>query len=261
MIKSENKTKPVKIAVLTDDDPVWLMPFWAQVHEQRKGEIDIVCLITLPPRLVGMNSRESATWSLRTFGLIPSVLLGIYYFKRWSESRFHVSNFESTVPTLKLLNLRKNLILEFFEAIDFDYVFISTSKVIPADLLFESHKIWLNKHASLLPNYRGVYPFIWAGLNSSEQGYSVHVVTPKVDAGPVIFQKVINDYKSMVDFYVKVNASLFKNLSEILRLPIEKVLEEQKVESAASSYPLPSKYEIRKLRKRGLKIIRILDLL
>ena len=47
----------------------------------------------------------------------------------------------------------------------------------------------LNLHYSLLPKYRGINPVNWAIINGDlNSGFSYHLVTNEIDAGPVIFQ-------------------------------------------------------------------------
>lgn len=48
----------------------------------------------------------------------------------------------------------------------------------------------LNFHPSLLPRHRGTAPLIWALIEGDEvAGLSVHVLTPGIDKGPLVYQR------------------------------------------------------------------------
>ena len=49
-----------------------------------------------------------------------------------------------------------------------------------------------NIHKSLLPLNKGANPVFWTILNNSPAGISIHKVTNKIDAGPIVAQKRID---------------------------------------------------------------------
>jgi hypothetical protein len=50
----------------------------------------------------------------------------------------------------------------------------------------------VNWHPSVLPMYRGPMPTYWCLLNGEDTtGFSVHEVTPQVDAGPILYQEAV----------------------------------------------------------------------
>ena len=49
-----------------------------------------------------------------------------------------------------------------------------------------------NIHKSLLPLNKGANPVFWTILNNTPAGISIHKVTDKIDAGPIVEQKTIN---------------------------------------------------------------------
>jgi methionyl-tRNA formyltransferase len=52
------------------------------------------------------------------------------------------------------------------------------------------HKV--NLHGSLLPNYRGRTPHIWAIINGeNETGVTAHVMDEGIDTGPILHQEVV----------------------------------------------------------------------
>ncbi len=59
--------------------------------------------------------------------------------------------------------------------------------------LIERFASVVNFHPSVLPLYRGPVPSYWALRNGEEYtGFTLHVLTPRVDAGPVLYQGVVS---------------------------------------------------------------------
>ncbi len=59
--------------------------------------------------------------------------------------------------------------------------------------LIERFATVVNFHPSVLPLYRGPVPSYWALRNGEEKtGYTLHVLTPRIDAGPVLYQGLVS---------------------------------------------------------------------
>jgi methionyl-tRNA formyltransferase len=64
--------------------------------------------------------------------------------------------------------------------------------VMPRELLAIPKRGAYNMHGSLLPRYRGRAPVNWAILNGeTETGATLHVMTEKPDAGPIVDQEAV----------------------------------------------------------------------
>lgn len=62
-------------------------------------------------------------------------------------------------------------------------------RILSADIINHFYPRMLNIHPSLLPKYQGLHTHQRALDNQdSEHGVSIHIVTPELDAGPVILQ-------------------------------------------------------------------------
>lgn len=71
-------------------------------------------------------------------------------------------------------------------------VVVAYSKIIPASMLSMPRHGFLNVHPSLLPRYRGASPIQAALLNGDAiTGISFAVMTPELDAGPILRQFAI----------------------------------------------------------------------
>ncbi len=74
----------------------------------------------------------------------------------------------------------------------FDYLFsITHLKLIPSDVLSLARKASINFHDGPLPRYAGLNTPAWALLNQeSEYGITWHIMTPGVDEGDILAQRV-----------------------------------------------------------------------
>jgi methionyl-tRNA formyltransferase len=108
----------------------------------------------------------------------------------------------------------------------------------------------LNIHPSLLPKYRGPDPIFWQlQKNEFQTGVSLHLVTPELDAGPIVDQKICpyvegaerNDIEIML---AESGAALFISLITTKSAP--SFTGKQQDESLASYYQYPStdNYEV-----------------
>lgn len=69
----------------------------------------------------------------------------------------------------------------------------------------------LNLHASLLPFNRGSHPILWAILDGTPLGVTIHQIDKGLDTGPIVLQKEIQlvaRNKSLREVYEKINTAL-----------------------------------------------------
>ncbi len=72
-------------------------------------------------------------------------------------------------------------------------VFAQVSQKIKPDLL--QRAMFWNKHCSILPAYKGVYPIFWALLNQEfHLGTSIHIMNEQFDEGFVLSQSQIPNH-------------------------------------------------------------------
>lgn len=124
-----------------------------------------------------------------------------------------------------------------WECMEADLGICSTFHRILKDNHFQNVKKMINIHPSLLPAYKGGHPFTWM-LKNGEQviGVSAHLMSDKIDGGPIIFQeKMLNPYLD--------ERGLRKSLASLSKILVKKIIEayphyhEIKTNYPASYYP------------------------
>ena len=127
-------------------------------------------------------------------------------------------------------------------------VLVSYGRILPKSLI--STQIFLNVHNSLLPKYRGRHAFTWAIINGDhEVGYTLHLVTDKVDAGNIIDQVRFTVMKSETinDVFVKAKSVLVSWL-----IPVLKNLNLSKIQKASMQDHSLATYVPRRTEKDNL---------
>lgn len=66
--------------------------------------------------------------------------------------------------------------------------------IIPEKILFELDNNVVNLHNSFLPWNRGVDPNLWSILNDEPRGVTLHYVSPGLDKGDIIAQRLVSLY-------------------------------------------------------------------
>lgn len=117
----------------------------------------------------------------------------------------------------------------------------------------------INKHAGLLPEYRGAYPVFWAMLNDEKKiGVSIHFMNDKIDGGDIIIQKEIlisesDTFETLYSKVIKVTPDLFVKAIKLIKNNEMTIIKNEEEHSTYFSFP--KKEDILRFKKRGLKII------
>ncbi|MGL5617563.1 MAG: methionyl-tRNA formyltransferase [Metamycoplasmataceae bacterium] len=112
-------------------------------------------------------------------------------------------------------------IFDALKIIDFDiFLTCAFGQLIPENILALAKKGSVNIHGSLLPKYRGAAPVQHALLNGDkETGISLIYMVKQMDAGNIIFEKVVKIENE------DCSDSLFNKLSLVAKSEISKWLE------------------------------------
>ena len=139
-----------------------------------------------------------------------------------------------------------------------DLIIITCSYIIPEELLNVSKKSkWINKHASLLPLTKGLFPFVWNVIHNRSQGISFHEVTKEIDSGSIIYQEEITEQQSMVAFYKDIYFSFEKYFYNFIS-SFEKNIQ---IENHGGDYfSIPNKKDLKLFKNKGGKIITFKDI-
>ena len=83
--------------------------------------------------------------------------------------------------------------LEFLKYNNIDFLISNGyASIIKKELIDKYNKKIINIHPTYLPYGRGIYPLVWALLENSPIGVSIHFIDYEIDAGDIILRKKVN---------------------------------------------------------------------
>lgn len=254
-----------RIAIFTHEDYTWAFPTWAKTIPALARQHDVVGLYLFPKSLGKNKGRHVALWYLRTFGLWSFILLSLYAIKtrlaRWLSSP---STWESLAGRHNL-DLRKSQspnateVCRWVKENRIDAIFIMVDQILKVEIVKAPRLGIINKHASLLPSCRGLFPYFWARLHGLPTGVSFHKVEAGVDAGTLLAQRRHDSAGSMLRFYIDVFAMYPALALEALGRLIHQETVVPCVAVEPSYFSLPTRDDARRFR-RSNRIARFSDL-
>ena len=248
----------MNLLVISNDDKTWLLPAWSK-FESGFYPGSKVYYALLPDRLTSYNRQQTLFWAFKVFGWKQASLLSFFSVLRilryFNQSRVIAKN------ALKISQINVDEILQYISKFKIDAVVITCSYIIPVELLEKSNVPWINKHSSLLPNCRGLFPYIWGKIHGFPSGVTYHLINQYIDQGELLFQKRIRGNKSLVEFY----SHIFDYFPQDCKLAIEIAVGNLKRILDANVGPevyfsLPDKNDLDLFYASGGKIITFKDL-
>ena len=113
----------------------------------------------------------------------------------------------------------------------------------------------LNIHPSLLPAFKGVDPVFYARLRGAPLGVTVHRISPELDSGDIVAQEPFDAGGSVLAATVALYARGAQLLVDSLGRPA-------RPQAGTGNYDSwPTRAEVAALRRKGIRLARLRDLL
>lgn len=263
----------IKIAIMTENDSVWLNDVWAKTLDllSKEGFI-LVGLIETPKKLSNHVGLSIPLWYARTFGFADFVKLSLFAITQIVRQRlFSYSSGSSLeniaegagISLIKCETPNDKQIVDWIRRHDIDIVACTTSFIIDKITLQAPRLGFINKHAAVLPANKGLFPYLWAHLNNQPKGISYHLMSEEIDKGPLLHQVVYPEYKdtgSMVKFYLYAFHFFPEHMVVAIKACIGKrfMSPNQKIKSSYAG--LPSRKDVIDFRLKGGRIIDWIDI-
>lgn len=130
------------------------------------------------------------------FQLIIAKFLHLISSKRKKEILAAYSLGAGALPSEKITrvsSVNDDQCLELLQSIAPKIVIVNGTRIISRRLLDGVSALFINMHAGITPQYRGVHGAYWALVNKDKEncGVTIHLVDAGIDTGEVIFQTTI----------------------------------------------------------------------
>ncbi|MDD5194960.1 MAG: formyltransferase family protein [Candidatus Omnitrophica bacterium] len=269
----------MRIAIIGQEEPVYFSPFLRSIIEARPKEV--VLAVIAGKRGAGSHPKTFrqkleniyALWLImEPCGFARNLLLGVWQnFVRLlgplgaclDKRSIYGAARKYNIPVINCCNLNSRDFIERLKGFSPDII-INQTELLLEDEILSAPKIGIiNRHASLLPHFRGRLASFWShAAEPPEYGVTIHFVDKEIDSGPIIVQKKYSINPRMG--YSKVLDILFSDALSLMLEALEKVQEPGFAPIAnqyqgTSTYLFPSLKQARayratlKKRRRGFK--------
>jgi folate-dependent phosphoribosylglycinamide formyltransferase PurN len=266
----------LRIAIISSDDKLWSLYAWNNVLNSGllKEEYELAGFWTCDQRFANKKEIKIRRWFLNTFRFwnffklfMFSVSFRTAAFFKSIFGNYHTS-FTSLCQAHKIQYYKTSLpndpgFISWVKTNHIDIVIIMIDHILSEEVLDAPKICVLNKHASMLPANRGLFPYLWAGISNDSQGISFHKVNKAIDKGDLYYQEeVVNPelIKSMIAFYFYVHTDYYKMLAVALKnITTNTIIPSDKnLRANYNSLPTPKDYV--QFKKNGGRVINWGDL-
>lgn len=253
----------MKIVIISFDEPFFIPLLFKPLLKSHPELISGVIIVPQNTSKKGIVNFVKVQLSL--MGYIGFAVKSFEYLIAIGEALVGITD-----KTLALMVKKRNIPLfftkgvndkksvEILEKIKPDYVITQVPEKIEERVLKLANLGFINKHASLLPAYKGLYPIFWALLNDEKEiGFTFHFMNKNIDKGDIIYQEKIEVQRgdSVYSLYKKIFSRAGSALVNLVQNLNKKKINSKKMGSGGSYYSLPQKSDMNKFRKKGLKFV------
>jgi methionyl-tRNA formyltransferase len=261
----------MRIEFLTQDDPLYVLPFFDEFLRNYASEftiLEISCSPTMGkrPRLqllrelvalygpVGMGRLLGMAASARVLGKVPR--------SRHSSQFYGIEQISRAfdIPCRKIGNPNAPEFIESVRKRSADLIVsVACPYILKAPLLSLPPRGCVNIHHAPLPNYKGMMPTFWQMFQGEKSvGVTVHVMAAKVDEGTALLQETleIEPGETLHHLIQRSKRHGAHCMARVLRQIQTGSQTTFPLDSAKGSYfTFPTIAEIREFHRRGLRAI------
>jgi folate-dependent phosphoribosylglycinamide formyltransferase PurN len=231
MPKNEKK---LRVYITVTEEPLFLNPFLKELIERDSSEIIGVGIVS--GSLVSGKSLSKKLDYLLSIAIISgpielvrrtSKLLLFKLFRKINHKNNPLSVYSTAekydIPVKFVDNINSPEFKEYLELLKPDIIINQAQAILKEDFISIPSIGCLNRHAALLPKYRGRIAPFWAFLNQEkESGVSIHFIDEKIDNGPIVVQKKVpierfDTFNSLVKKIFNIVPDSFLESLDIIR--------------------------------------------
>lgn len=180
--------------------------------------------VILDSRVLG--EKDLQIWEERTQGSLPVISPG--HFESRHIPFYFVENHSSTITAQFVREQGIDLLVN-----------AGTPRILKQEILKAPTVGVLNCHPGLLPNFRGCTCVEWAIYLDEQVGNTAHLMTEKIDEGPIILQEGLHFLKS--DRYADVRIKVYRHAFDLLARAAAKIMESEQ-DYATLAFPRDGRY-------------------
>jgi folate-dependent phosphoribosylglycinamide formyltransferase PurN len=266
----------LKIAIISNDDNLWSLYAWNNVfNSQLFGkEYEVAGFWTCEQKFCNNNRVKIWKWYLNIFGAWNFFKLFCFVisyqvvaFIKSLSGQFNTSFKglcrKNNVPYFQTPSPNDPDFIKWVKENNIDVLIIMVDHILKAEIINSPNICVINKHASMLPVNKGLFPFFWAKVNNEIQGISFHKVNEAIDEGDLYFQQQVTApslLSSMIIFYFYVHHNYFSMLGTALNNIAASQTVTPPANLSSSYYGRPTTAHYAAFKKNGGRLINFKDI-
>lgn len=240
-MQSESRVKTNKIWIIAESEVFFLPHLCARLAQK-----DLLAGIIIVQFSVGTKKRISNLVKfIDCFGVVTTLKIGLAVFfakicDHFCPSRFYSLKKVSFAFKLPIYNVRDWKDPKFLNLMETKVqkspALVQVGRRVPNSLT--GKYLFINKHCSILPKYKGIFPVFWCMVNGDpNQGVTLHKMDENFDTGPFISSATVENSGSFFDIYHKLYNKTYDLIVDFLESDPEKIKEIKFNEGTYYSYP------------------------
>lgn len=267
----KNKNKKLRIYITLTEEPLYINKFLTRVIDDLHPEIIGIAIEEGSALKVDNQSQLSYLFTQVLISEPLELLKKIFikttfnvcealpYLQNWNPFSIRQVAKKYDIPLKYVDDLNSSDFKSFLNDKEPDIIINQAQSILKKEFINIPQIGVINRHGSLLPQYRGRFAPFWAYMNGeSETGVSIHFVEEGIDSGPLIVQKRVKiDEDDTIDSLLK---KLFAITPDAMISAINKLKNQnyraklkQNREEEGSYYSSPKFRDALKYRKKRLK--------
>jgi methionyl-tRNA formyltransferase len=261
----------MRIEFLTQDDPLYVLPFFDEFIRNYAREFVILQIASSPT--MGRRSRKQLLKELtELYGvggltrllarLVASRIFGLLL-KKPDARRFYSIGQLCGAYGISHMQISNPNATEFVESIKRRapdvLISVACPYVLKEPLLQVASRGAINIHHAPLPRYKGMMPTFWQLFHGEKSvGVTIHHMVAKLDEGDALYQGelTIEPSESLDNLIQRTKRHGAHCVAQVLRqIRDDKVNRIQLDHTTGSYFTFPTSAEIREFRRRGLRAI------
>jgi len=261
----------MRIEFLTQDDPLYVLPFFDEFVRHHAKEFDVLHIATSPT--MGSRSRSQMIKELtQLYGLLGIcrlvsrlVIARIYgkFPKKPGAPRYSTLSQLCRAYGIPHKQIGNPNTLEFVESVRRRapdvLVSVACPYILKNPLLMLAPQGAINIHHAPLPRYKGMMPTFWQMFHGEKVvGLTIHYMSARIDEGEVLLQEkqAIDPGESLDHLIQRSKRHGAHCLARVLRQVRDGTVKRIPLNHAQGSYfTFPTSEEIREFQRRGNRAI------
>lgn len=270
-LKTRARNAVMKIEILTDDNPLYVLPFFEEFLKNYSSEFEIAHISVCRP--MGDRSRVQLLRELsalygaggiaRIAGqLLSARLLGVLPLRANAKRFFTLSQLCAAyrIPFERITNPNaESIVREVRERKPDLLVSVACPYILKRTLLSIPPFGGINIHHAPLPKYRGMMPTFWQMFHEEKRvGVTIHYMVEKIDRGQALLRDEfpIEPGESLDHLIRRSKRHGAHCMARVLRQIVTRTQVAVPLSETEGSYfTFPSLQQIREFRQRGLRAL------